>query len=149
MEETSLDDSKVFDSRVISLNVGGRIFTTRVHTLSKSTFLTKMIAAIEGKLDLTNPIFLDLDPDAFKIILNFLRHNDQKVLDTATAMKAVRKCEECRCVFVHYASASDCFVCACSETSRLKDDMVNVRYEYIHSYGKDIEYQLKYLLIVL
>jgi hypothetical protein len=62
---------------IITLNVGGKIFQTRLDTLLsvKDTLFYKII--VSKRLDLMDPIFIDRNYKLFKYILSFLRY--QKV----------------------------------------------------------------------
>lgn len=73
-DSNELDDL----SEIITLNVGGKLFTTTKHTLLSvnDTFFT---ALFSGRLstynDSSGAIFIDRTPELFAIILNFLRTN--------------------------------------------------------------------------
>eukprot|EP00808_Paulinella_micropora_P026371 g59030.t1 len=60
-------------SDVLTLDVGGTIFRTRVETLTTHSGFFKDLLLSEGAIEvnLNQPLFLDLDPEAFKIILHF------------------------------------------------------------------------------
>eukprot|EP00808_Paulinella_micropora_P024626 g19734.t1 len=66
---------KLKKNDVLSLNVGGTQFDTRVDTLTKaSPFFKELFLSSDAmKIDLGQPVFLDLDPNAFQLILNFFR----------------------------------------------------------------------------
>ncbi len=64
---------------LIKLNVGGTLFTTTRLTLTKNpnSMLTQMfdqdLAMDAAKKDDTGAYFIDRSPDAFKVILEYLR----------------------------------------------------------------------------
>lgn len=64
-------------TEIITLNVGGKVFQTRLDTLLsiKDTLFYKII--VSKRVDLMDPIFLDRNYELFKYILSFLRY--QKV----------------------------------------------------------------------
>lgn len=59
---------------IITLNVGGKIFQTKIDTLLsiKDTFFYKII--VSKKLDLMDPIFIDRNYKFFKYIMTYLRY---------------------------------------------------------------------------
>lgn len=62
--------------RIISLNIGGTIFTTRQSTLAKSQFLANVIglgALQKVETDSQGNVFIDRSPEYFSIVLNYLR----------------------------------------------------------------------------
>lgn len=72
MEESNLT------TRIISLNVGGKKFTTSLNTLLsvKDSFFSALVSdRISSTKDDSGAYFIDRDPDLFAIILNFLRTN--------------------------------------------------------------------------
>ncbi|CAI2353564.1 unnamed protein product [Caenorhabditis sp. 36 PRJEB53466] len=61
---------------IVNLNVGGRIFATSCNTLSwiPDTFFTSLLSGRMGSVrDASGAIFIDRDPDVFRVILNYLR----------------------------------------------------------------------------
>nr|ACO15314.1 BTB/POZ domain-containing protein KCTD3 [Caligus clemensi] len=61
---------------VIDLNVGGSLFSTSRSTLTSipDTFFSALLSdRIASARDKNGAIFIDRDPDLFKIILNYLR----------------------------------------------------------------------------
>ena len=67
---------------LVSLDVGGKIFKTKMETLTKypDSALARMFTdpVIEESLTKTEngEYFLDVDPDDFEVIMKFLRHGD-------------------------------------------------------------------------
>ncbi|PIO72281.1 K+ channel tetramerization domain protein [Teladorsagia circumcincta] len=62
--------------QVVSLNVGGQRFATSSHTLTwiPDSFFTSLLSGrIPTVRDDSGAIFIDRDPDVFRIILNYLR----------------------------------------------------------------------------
>eukprot|EP00457_Paulinella_chromatophora_P008106 gb/GEZN01008133.1/.p1 GENE.gb/GEZN01008133.1/~~gb/GEZN01008133.1/.p1 ORF type:complete len:258 (+),score=26.07 gb/GEZN01008133.1/:484-1257(+) len=66
---------QVHASDVITLDVGGTILRTRVETLTQNSGFFKDLLLDSGKIsvDLSQPLFLDLDADAFGLILSYFR----------------------------------------------------------------------------
>lgn len=62
--------SALMGKTVITLNVGGLLYTTKVHTLRRAPFL---ITLIEESPEFGDHMFIDRDGEAFKCILAFLR----------------------------------------------------------------------------
>jgi len=79
-EEWHKHDEQVFEfvkknkDKVITLNVGGKEFQTKIETLLslKDSLFTKIL--ISGKLPLEKPIFIDRSYDYFPYIMSFLRN---------------------------------------------------------------------------
>ena len=80
---------------IIKLNVGGQIFQTCVHTLTK--YPGSMLFAMFGytkngltPMPKTNEghFFLDADPEYFRVVLNWLRMG-QVIAEEATVLKGV------------------------------------------------------------
>ena len=76
---------------IITLNVGGQIFQTTIHTLTKypESMLAAMFNHSENGLSpmpktQEGHYFLDADPDFFKIVLNWLRFDIITTNDTNT-----------------------------------------------------------------
>jgi len=64
-------------TEIIHLNVGGRRFSTSRQTLTQvqDTFFTGLLSGrIQTTKDETGAIFIDRDPDLFRLILNYLRN---------------------------------------------------------------------------
>lgn len=59
--------------RIITLDVGGRIFRAYAITLQESDWLSANIKRWLHSNSPTNPLFLDTDPDLFEHILRYLR----------------------------------------------------------------------------
>ena len=75
-------DSSGRSTDVLVLNVGGRCFTAKrsTFTLFEDTFLARMFSGRwDGSIerDAHGNFFLDFDPDAFALILSYLR--DKKI----------------------------------------------------------------------
>ncbi|CAI5450307.1 unnamed protein product [Caenorhabditis angaria] len=67
------DDSPI---KIINLNVGGQRFATSSATLSwiPDTFFTSLISGrMHSVRDETDAIFIDRDPEIFRVVLNYLR----------------------------------------------------------------------------
>ncbi|EFO87964.1 hypothetical protein CRE_05736 [Caenorhabditis remanei] len=61
---------------IVNLNVGGRIFATSCNTLSwiPDSFFTSLLSGrMNSVRDVSGAIFIDRDPDVFRVILNYLR----------------------------------------------------------------------------
>lgn len=61
---------------IVNLNVGGRIFATSCNTLSwiPDSFFTSLLSGrMNSVRDASGAIFIDRDPDVFRVILNYLR----------------------------------------------------------------------------
>jgi len=62
---------------IVELNVGGRAFVTHRSTLLQAPLLASMLGSPEAEAALPHDsegrVFLDLDPDAFRAVLKFLR----------------------------------------------------------------------------
>eukprot|EP00808_Paulinella_micropora_P007869 g59149.t1 len=69
-------------SDVLTLDVGGTIFRTRVETLTTHSGFFKDLLLSEGaiEVDLNQPLFLDLDPETFNLILQFFRSKSPDAL---------------------------------------------------------------------
>eukprot|EP01121_Diplochlamys_sp_Union-15-3_P018341 TRINITY_DN6654_c0_g1_i1.p1 TRINITY_DN6654_c0_g1~~TRINITY_DN6654_c0_g1_i1.p1 ORF type:complete len:337 (+),score=45.03 TRINITY_DN6654_c0_g1_i1:39-1049(+) len=73
-QQQSQSPSPRSNSDVIEINVGGKIFTTTIHTLTKEpSLLSSMIRSEETKRDKEGRIFIDRDYTHFRLILNYLR----------------------------------------------------------------------------
>ncbi|KIH44462.1 K+ channel tetramerization domain protein [Ancylostoma duodenale] len=62
--------------QIVNLNVGGHRFATSSHTLTwiPDSFFTSLLSGrIPTVRDDSGAIFIDRDPDVFRIILNYLR----------------------------------------------------------------------------
>ncbi|CAL2033842.1 unnamed protein product [Caenorhabditis brenneri] len=68
----------------VSLNIGGVVFQTTKSTLTKfDGFFKSMIESeLSTSLNLSAPIFIDRDPNNFRLILNFMRDGDVALPDT-------------------------------------------------------------------
>lgn len=63
--------------QLITLDIGGKVnYTTYKSTLMGCSYFKAMI---EFKTDLTNPIFIDCEPESFEHILEYLRFADYKI----------------------------------------------------------------------
>jgi len=65
------------NTEIIHLNVGGRLFSTSRQTLTQvqDTFFTGLLSGrIQTLKDEQGAIFIDRDPELFRLILNFLRN---------------------------------------------------------------------------
>ena len=67
-------------TKIIALNVGGRVFSTTLTTLLShpDSVLARMFsidgsAVMPAMTDSSGHYFIDRDPDAFAVILNYLR----------------------------------------------------------------------------
>eukprot|EP00808_Paulinella_micropora_P001259 g18062.t1 len=95
-------------SDVLTLDVGGTIFRTRVGTLTARSKFFKQLLLSEGAIEvnLNQPLFLDLDPEAFNLILQFFRSKSPDALLGCLARyyrtKFHRRCRDCR----RYSSCS-------------------------------------------
>ncbi|CAI4224763.1 unnamed protein product [Auanema sp. JU1783] len=73
----SLKDEPPYKTdQIINFNVGGQKFATSVNTLTwiPDTFFTSLISGrIPSVRDESGAIFIDRDPDLFRVILNYLR----------------------------------------------------------------------------
>lgn len=70
------------EDKVITVNVGGKLFTTMKSNLKKSKFFNVIFEnKLECTVDENNRIFVDRDPDLFSIILNYLRTNKIKNIE--------------------------------------------------------------------
>eukprot|EP00808_Paulinella_micropora_P017365 g49280.t1 len=69
-------------SDVLTLDVGGTMFRTRVETLTAhSTFFRDLLLSAGAiEVNLNQPLFLDLDPEAFNLILQFFRSKSPDAL---------------------------------------------------------------------
>ena len=76
LSHSYLYQKKSEDEEIISLNVGGKRFTTSRQTLTSigDTFFTALLSGrISSLRDSSGAIFVDRDPKLFAIILNYLR----------------------------------------------------------------------------
>jgi len=64
------------DPRLITLDVGGRIFRTYKTTLEDSEWLHAYIERWLPSNSLDSPLFIDADPDLFEHILRYLRRQE-------------------------------------------------------------------------
>lgn len=79
--------------RIVTLNVGGHVFTTCESTLTwpgpQCFFATMLSDRLPTRRDATGAIFIDRDPTLFAIILNYLRTRDV-LLDSIHNMTCLR-----------------------------------------------------------
>ena len=73
-----MDDPPVADAKVVTINVGGKVFATSLFTLIKSPHASMIGAMFSGEFtvakDANGHVFIDNDGSAFHIVLNYLRH---------------------------------------------------------------------------
>ncbi|KAI3388461.1 hypothetical protein SNEBB_009642 [Seison nebaliae] len=75
----------------LTINVGGRKFTTTMNTLikyTKSHLYNIVMRQVPCGVDPNNRIFIDRDPDVFNLVLQFLRTNKLEIV-----INDVEKCE--------------------------------------------------------
>ncbi|CAB3398944.1 unnamed protein product [Caenorhabditis bovis] len=76
MAEPQDDAPTPIKQQIVKLNVGGRHFSTSANTLNwiPDTFFTSLLSGrMHTVCDESGAIFIDRDPDVFKVILNYLR----------------------------------------------------------------------------
>ena len=62
--------------RIVTLNIGGQVFSTTAKTLTKEECLfTKLLSGRYQLVEVQGAIFIDRDPTHFRKILNYLRTN--------------------------------------------------------------------------
>ena len=77
-------------NNIISINVGGTIYTTTKSTLTKEpeSMLARMVnTEVPTEKDPSGNIFIDRDPQAFSVILKFLRTDHLIMENSACSMK--------------------------------------------------------------
>ncbi|KAF1762206.1 hypothetical protein GCK72_010468 [Caenorhabditis remanei] len=86
---TAYDDDHC--SRIVKLDVGGKIFKTSISTLTKhdSMLKTMFVTRIPVKKDDEGCIFIDRDSQHFRLILNFLRDGQMALPDSDREVKEV------------------------------------------------------------
>jgi hypothetical protein len=99
---------------IVTLNVGGKKFTTTLTTLTKTP--NSMLAAMfSGRFAVTtdekNRFFIDRDGKHFGTILNYLRDGFVVVPDTPQAKNEVKSFYLCYCVLNCVLIVSSCFSC--------------------------------------
>eukprot|EP00457_Paulinella_chromatophora_P013085 gb/GEZN01013355.1/.p1 GENE.gb/GEZN01013355.1/~~gb/GEZN01013355.1/.p1 ORF type:complete len:278 (-),score=22.30 gb/GEZN01013355.1/:85-918(-) len=62
-------------SDIVTIDVGGTLFRSRAETLTRNSLFFQDLLLSDGiiRIDLTKPLFLDLEPKAFRLILNYFR----------------------------------------------------------------------------
>ncbi len=73
---SGLRNMSMDESRVVNLNVGGKVYTTTVATLRTfpNSVLAKMVAGTCAvRVDDKGNYFIDRDGELFRYVLNFLR----------------------------------------------------------------------------
>lgn len=74
--ENNIRQYKLNDSKKVTLNIGGELFTTCINTLlsEKNSIFAKMVES--NKFNSDEEIYIERRSDLFKIILNFLRYKE-------------------------------------------------------------------------
>ena len=83
------DDESAEDGAILRLNVGGTLFTTTYATVrvSKGSYLERLVAKNGFRApmrDADGAVFVDRDPETFKIVLDFLRRGSRLALQSCT-----------------------------------------------------------------
>ncbi len=73
-------------SEVVTLDVGGVIFKTRVDTLSKHD-LSYFGVYTSGRWNLAETAFIDRDPELFRYVMAYLRHDTLQLCDIGPALR--------------------------------------------------------------
>ena len=78
-------------NNVVTINVGGRLFTTRLSTLTKLVYFENLFGKNFKRVDkdYQGHIFIDRDPEYFNYILNYLR-GDNLELDNESGFRLER-----------------------------------------------------------
>lgn len=93
-ETTSQEENPTINMEIISLNVGGTIYSTSLSTLQ--TYPHSMLGSMfSGRFECTRDkngnYFIDRDGNLFRYVLNFLRNSTLEVPDNFIEMRALRK----------------------------------------------------------
>lgn len=78
-------------NNVVTINVGGRLFTTRLSTLTKVAYFENLFGKNFKRFDkdYQGHIFIDRDPEYFNYVLNYLR-GDTLELENENAFRLDR-----------------------------------------------------------
>ena len=84
-----MEDPAVAEAKLVTINVGGKIFATAPSTLTKMPHASMIGAMFSGEFtvakDVNGHVFIDNDGSAFHIVLNYLRHGKLVVTDAELA----------------------------------------------------------------
>mmetsp|Transcript_99484 Transcript_99484/g.197137 ORF Transcript_99484/g.197137 Transcript_99484/m.197137 type:complete len:314 (-) Transcript_99484:61-1002(-) len=85
--------AKLPSSQVLSINVGGTVFTTTASTIRKSRFLEELLHQHTGNKVL-NELFVDRSGDLFQYILNFMRAGRWLLFERSSDLEFVEALRE-------------------------------------------------------
>eukprot|EP00808_Paulinella_micropora_P012673 g40563.t1 len=123
-------------------------FHTFAATLCKSPVLKKLIEASDEGFDEKEPLFLDQDPVAFGIVLNYLRTGEKKIIQKSLETVLGYRCKHCRASDRYfYHTRLLCRNCDAGFASG--DNYFETVLEYVDPCGPCVEYLMKYLMLQL
>ena len=84
-----MDDPPAAEAKLVTINVGGKVFATAPSTLNKMPHASMIGAMFSGEFtvakDANGHVFIDNDGSAFHVVLNYLRHGKLVTTDVELA----------------------------------------------------------------